>query len=123
MHDGPPGRADVVQAGDKHHTGGGDPSVRSALLAHLDAATAYAHRRQNFLLSAMSPSQQALDAVWDAEMLPHADGLHLSFDTDTRPERLTDAFPEPTLTRLRTVKRDWDPENLFRANFPVPPAE
>jgi alkanesulfonate monooxygenase SsuD/methylene tetrahydromethanopterin reductase-like flavin-dependent oxidoreductase (luciferase family)/FAD/FMN-containing dehydrogenase len=147
--------AGVVQAGDKHHTGGGDPSVRSALVAHLDAATsrafervaasgsaqflqvratggaahdvpqdetAYAHRRQNFLLSAMSSSQEALDAVWDAEMLPHADGLYLSFDTDTRPERLTDAFPEPTLTRLREVKRDWDPTNLFRANFPVPPA-
>ncbi|WP_402377703.1 LLM class flavin-dependent oxidoreductase [Isoptericola rhizosphaerae] len=147
--------AGVVQAGDKRHTGGGDPSVRSALVTHLDtatsrgfervaasgsatflqvratggaahdlpdAATAYAHRHQNFLLSAMSASQEALDTVWDAEMLPHADGLYLSFDTDTRPERLADAFPEPTLTRLREVKRDWDPTNLFRANFPVPPA-
>lgn len=147
--------AGVVRAGDKHHTGGGDPSVRSALVTHLDtttsrafervaasgtahflqvratggaahdtsdAATAYAHRRQNFLLSAMAPSQDALDAVWDTEMLPHAEGLYLSFDTDTRPERLVDAFPEPTLTRLREVKRDWDPTNLFRANFPVPPA-
>ncbi|PRZ09601.1 FAD/FMN-containing dehydrogenase [Isoptericola sp. CG 20/1183] len=145
----------VVQAATKQHQGGGDPAVRSALVTHLDTATArafervaasdaayflqvratggaahdvpveataYAHRRQNFLLSAMSSSQAALDDVWDTEVMPHADGLYLSFDTDTRPERLNDAFPEPTLSRLRQVKRDWDPTNLFRANFPVPPA-
>ncbi|MFE5308718.1 LLM class flavin-dependent oxidoreductase [Isoptericola sp. NPDC056605] len=148
--------AGVVQAGEKHHQGGGDPAVRSGLVAHLDTATArafeklalsgeayflqvratggaandveegataYAHRHQNFLLSAMSSSQARLDAVWDDVMAPYTDGLYLSFDTDTRPERITDAFPEPTLTRLREVKRDWDPENVFRANFPVPPAE
>ena len=147
--------AGVVQAGGKHHSGGGDPAVRSGLVDHLDTATArafeklmlsgeayflqiratggagndvaegataYAHRHQNFLLSAMSSSQARLDAVWDSIMEPHVDGLYLSFDTDTRPERLTDAFPEPTLTRLREVKRDWDPDNVFRANFPVPPA-
>jgi FAD/FMN-containing dehydrogenase/alkanesulfonate monooxygenase SsuD/methylene tetrahydromethanopterin reductase-like flavin-dependent oxidoreductase (luciferase family) len=146
----------VVQAADKHHTGGGDPAVRSALVDHLDAttaqafarvatsgrasflqvratggaahdvavdATAYAHRHQNFLLSAMSPSQDLLDTLWDAEMGPVADGLYLSFETDTRPERLTDAFPPATLDRLRRVKRDWDPQNLFRANFPVTPAD
>ncbi|WP_370459501.1 BBE domain-containing protein [Isoptericola sp. BMS4] len=55
-------------------------------------------------------------------MAPHTDGLYLSFDTDTRPERVADAFPEPTLSRLREVKCDWDPHNVFRANFPVPPA-
>jgi alkanesulfonate monooxygenase SsuD/methylene tetrahydromethanopterin reductase-like flavin-dependent oxidoreductase (luciferase family)/FAD/FMN-containing dehydrogenase len=85
-------------------------------------ATAYAHRHQNFLLSAMSPSQEALDALWDAEIGPVADGLYLSFETDDRPERLTDAFPPATLERLRQVKATWDPENLFRANFPVTPA-
>jgi alkanesulfonate monooxygenase SsuD/methylene tetrahydromethanopterin reductase-like flavin-dependent oxidoreductase (luciferase family)/FAD/FMN-containing dehydrogenase len=145
----------VVQAGDGRHGGGGDPAVRSGLVAHLDTATAraferlalsgdayflqvratggashdvapdataYAHRHQNFLLTAMSSSQERLDAAWDAAMAAHTDGLYLSFDTDTRPERLADAFPEPTLTRLRQVKRDWDPANVFRANFPVPPA-
>ncbi|WP_278236406.1 LLM class flavin-dependent oxidoreductase [Isoptericola sp. AK164] len=145
----------VVQAGDKHHSGGGDPAVRSGLVPHLDTATsraferlahsgdayflqvratggaahdvpddatAYAHRRQNFLLSAMSSSQERIDRAWDAEMAPYTEGLYLSFDTDTRPERLAEAFPEPTLSRLREVKAEWDPDNLFRANFPVRPA-
>ncbi|GAA1976003.1 hypothetical protein GCM10009718_10230 [Isoptericola halotolerans] len=146
----------VVQAAAKQHQGGGDPAVRSALVTHLDTATArafervaasgaayflqvratggathdvpveataYAHRRQNFVLSAMGSSQEQLDMLWDAEMASHTDGLYLSFDTDTRPERLDEAFPGPTLARLRQVKRDWDPTNLFSANFPVPPAE
>lgn len=86
-------------------------------------ATAYAHRHQTMLLTAMSRSHDVLDPVWDARMGPHADGLYLSFDTDTRPERLTDAFPTPTLARLRGLKRAWDPTNIFRANFPIPPAD
>ncbi|GAB2450891.1 LLM class flavin-dependent oxidoreductase [Xylanimonas ulmi] len=85
-------------------------------------ATAYAHRRQNFLLTAMSGSQERLDPLWDEQMGPHADGLYLSFDTDTRPERLADAFPGRTLDRLRALKRDWDPDCVFRSNFPIPPA-
>ena len=85
-------------------------------------ATAYAHRHQNFLLSAMGGSQERLDVLWDETMGPHSDGLYLSFDTDTRPERLADAFPGATLDRLRALKREWDPENLFRSNFPIPPA-
>ncbi|PZR52635.1 FAD-linked oxidase [Xylanimonas oleitrophica] len=86
-------------------------------------ATAYAHRHQNFLLSAMGSDHAEIDPVWDAEMGPHTEGLYLSFDTDTRPERLAEAFPGQTLTRLRALKRDWDPDNVFRANFPIPPAD
>ncbi|MEU6412560.1 LLM class flavin-dependent oxidoreductase [Microbispora sp. NPDC046933] len=85
-------------------------------------ATAYPHRHQNFLLTAMGAAQPALNAVWDAEVAPHTDGLYLSFDTDTRPERLLDAFGEANLARLRQVKRAYDPDNVFRANFPIRPA-
>lgn len=34
-------------------------------------------------------------------------------------ETAADAFPEPTLTRLRDLKRSRDPQNVFRANHPV----
>ena len=147
--------AQVLQAAERQHSGGGDPAVRSALVEHLDPevsgaftrvaasppayflqiratggaasdldpeATAYPHRRQNFLLTAMSSSQDRIDRVWDAEMAPHADGLYLSFDTDTRPERLTEAFGT-NLPRLRELKGRFDPENVFRANFPITPAQ
>ncbi len=85
-------------------------------------ATAYPHRHQNFLLTAMGASQSRLDPLWDEVVGPHADGLYLSFETDTRPERLAEAFPGRTLERLRALKAQWDPHQLFSSNFPITPA-
>lgn len=58
---------------------------------------------------------------WD-DLRPHLDGLYLSFETDLRPERLHDAFPGETLTRLRELKARYDPDNVFDQNFPIAPA-
>jgi hypothetical protein len=86
-------------------------------------ATAYAHRTQNFSVNAVGRSTiDRLNPVWDENLYPHMDGLYLSFDTDPRPERLLDAFPEPTLTRLRELKAKYDPDNVFRQNFAIEPA-
>lgn len=85
-------------------------------------ATAYAHRTQRFSLNAVGREMNALNAHWDADVHPHTTGLYLSFDTDTRPERLHDAFPGSTLDRLRALKAAYDPENVFNQNFPIPPA-
>ncbi|ROR73077.1 LLM class flavin-dependent oxidoreductase [Bogoriella caseilytica] len=84
-------------------------------------ATAYAHRHQNFSLAAMGGSADRLNSVWDTLILPAQDGSYLSFSSDTRPERLSEAFPEPTLGRLRRLKHEWDPDNVFNANFPIAP--
>jgi FAD/FMN-containing dehydrogenase/alkanesulfonate monooxygenase SsuD/methylene tetrahydromethanopterin reductase-like flavin-dependent oxidoreductase (luciferase family) len=81
-------------------------------------ATAYAHRSAHFSVIAMGTSRRRLDAVWDA-MAHHFDGLYLSFETDRRPERLTEAYPTATLARLRELKRRYDPEDVFRHNFSV----
>jgi hypothetical protein len=87
-------------------------------------ATAYPHREQNFsVLAATVPDRRLrLDKLW-AELYPHLDGMYLSFESDTDPERLLDAWPEPTLSRLRAVKATYDPDNVFNRNFPIPPAD
>ena len=63
-------------------------------------ATAYAHRTQNFSVSAVGSRMAGAQRPSD-ELAPHINGLYLSFDTDPRPERLHDAFPGETLERLR----------------------
>ncbi|MEU7000227.1 FAD-binding oxidoreductase [Nonomuraea sp. NPDC046570] len=83
-------------------------------------ATAYPHRTQNFsLLAATVPVLSArLNKRWEA-LREHLNGLYLSFETDTSPERLADAFPEPALSRLRALKQIHDPDNVFNGNFPI----
>jgi alkanesulfonate monooxygenase SsuD/methylene tetrahydromethanopterin reductase-like flavin-dependent oxidoreductase (luciferase family)/FAD/FMN-containing dehydrogenase len=81
-------------------------------------ATAYAHREANFSVVAFGTRSSGLDPIWDA-LHDHFDGMYLSFETDLRPERISDAFPPQTLGRLRELKRRYDPENLFRDNFNV----
>jgi hypothetical protein len=81
-------------------------------------ATAFPNRSANFSVVAFGPSRSRLNAFWE-ELNPHFDGLYLSFETDTRPERLLEAFPEPALSKLRALKATYDPTNLFRDNFNV----
>ena len=81
-------------------------------------ATAYAHRSANFSVVALGSRRERLDELWD-ELLDHFDGLYLSFETDLRPERITDAFPPATLTRLRELKQQLDPGHVFRDNFAI----
>jgi hypothetical protein len=81
-------------------------------------ATAFPNRSANFSVVAFGPSRSRLNAFWE-ELNPHFDGLYLSFETDTRPERLLEAFPEPALGKLRGLKATYDPTNLFRDNFNV----
>jgi len=67
----------------------------------------------------MGSNRGRLDALWDTLLGDLVDGLYLSFETDPRPERIADAFPPATLARLRTIKAEVDPTNLFRDNFNV----
>jgi alkanesulfonate monooxygenase SsuD/methylene tetrahydromethanopterin reductase-like flavin-dependent oxidoreductase (luciferase family)/FAD/FMN-containing dehydrogenase len=83
-------------------------------------ATAYAHRHQNFAVSAVGAALELLNPRWDEEIAPHTDGLYLSFDTDQRPERVRDAFPGETLDRLSRLKAQYDPDNVFDQNFAIP---
>ncbi|GAA0591572.1 LLM class flavin-dependent oxidoreductase [Kribbella sandramycini] len=87
-------------------------------------ATAYAHRHQNFsIVSATFPDWTTYqDELW-SELYPHLDGMYLSFETTTAPERLLDAFPAPTLCRLRALKAKYDPDSIFDKNFDLTKAD
>ncbi len=83
-------------------------------------ATAFAHRSANFSVVAFGSSRRNLDAAWDG-MHHHVSGLYPSFETDPRPERLTEAYPPAHLERLRAIKRRHDPGNVFRDNHSLVP--
>ena len=54
-------------------------------------------------------------------LAPYAAGRYSNFTEETGgAERF---FGGETWDRLRAVKRDYDPGNLFRANHPIPPAD
>lgn len=82
-------------------------------------ATAYAHRHQNFSVTAVaSDRRQEFDAAWN-RVRPVLDGLYLSFESAFTLQALTDAFPPATLRRLRRLKAEVDPDGVFNQNFPV----
>ena len=93
-------------------------SVGGAVADVSPDATAYAHRTANFSVAALGADAERLDRVWHG-LHGHFEGLYLSFDTGQTAERLTDAFPEATLARLRELKRRFDPGNTFRDNFNI----
>jgi FAD/FMN-containing dehydrogenase len=84
-------------------------------------ATAFGHRDANFSVVAFGSDRARLDEAWE-DMYQHFRGVYLSFETDTRTERLGDAFPAGTLERLRALKHRYDPGNVFRDNFNIAPA-
>ncbi|GAA2247171.1 FAD-binding oxidoreductase [Herbiconiux moechotypicola] len=82
-------------------------------------ATAYAHRHQNFSVTAIADTWSArFDAAWEPvhELMS---GMYLSFESGRDPGRILEAFPPETLQRLRGIKTRWDPEGVFHQNFDV----
>lgn len=84
-------------------------------------ATAFAHRQAQFAVNALAVDAHEVDRYWD-RIRPHLDGVYLSFETDRDPARLEETFPPATLRRLRALKLELDPHNLFRDNFNIDPA-
>ncbi|SFR67809.1 FAD/FMN-containing dehydrogenase [Agromyces sp. CF514] len=79
-------------------------------------ATAYGHREAEFSVSAIGSPRNRTSELWAELMAPHMSGAYLSFETEQGPEQLAAAFPPATLERLRAIKREVDPGNLFRDN-------
>lgn len=85
-------------------------------------ATAFAHRDAVMHLTVMGGNAQRVDRHWD-NLREHLDGLYLSFETDRSPQRLVEAFGQQGLARLRKLKAELDPHQLFRDNFAITPDE
>jgi FAD/FMN-containing dehydrogenase len=91
------------------------------------AATAFAHRSSPVMLSvvAVDRADAAGAAEWTGEAAVAA-GLgegprYVNFIGEAVADAAGDAYPQPTLDRLRRVKRAFDPGNLFRSNINVEP--
>ncbi|MGY1805479.1 LLM class flavin-dependent oxidoreductase [Blastococcus sp. SYSU D00922] len=84
-------------------------------------ATAYGWRAANFSVAAFGSEASGLDRWWE-KLLPHFEGMYLSFESATGAEVVARAFPPAHLARLRELKRRYDPTGLFRDNFFIDPA-
>lgn len=95
-------------------------SVGGAINDVASTATAYAHRHQNFSITAMAPARHAhVDAAWEP-VRELVEGSYLSLQSDPQPDDVLAAFPDPTLTRLRSIKQQWDPDKIFNHGVTLP---
>jgi FAD/FMN-containing dehydrogenase len=92
-------------------------------------ATAFAHRKSRILFTYLAMAgTDDLDRhdAWASEgiaALKQRDGgAYVNFLATEGVERLRAAYPGMTWERLRKVKKQYDPENLFRLNQNIPPA-
>jgi FAD/FMN-containing dehydrogenase len=105
--------------------------VLGGALARVPAdATAYAHRDSRIMVNVAAmyqdPEERPKHAAWVSgladELRQEDEGAYVGFLADEGEERIRAAYPGPTWDRLREVKREYDPDNVFRLNQNIPPA-
>ena len=91
-------------------------------------ATAFAHRSAQVLV--VSAKFLPVDADEDAFAAARAEwqtigrhgvGAYAGFLASDTEDDLAALYPPETLARLATVKRAWDPDNVFRLNHNIAP--
>jgi hypothetical protein len=116
-----------------------DASMRVAQLRVLGGAmarvpvdaTAFAHRASRIMVAVAAfydgPDDRPVREAWvtglAAALHQGDDGAYVNFLGDEGEDRIRAAYPGRTWDRLASVKRRYDPTNLFRRNQNVPPAE
>jgi FAD/FMN-containing dehydrogenase len=116
------------------------PSPLSAVLVeHLGGAvarvgrddTAFDHRDADYNWAVIArwtdPAEADANIAWARElweaMRPFARGTYLNYlGVGDAPERVRDAFSPEKYARLAALKREYDPENVFRGNQNIAPA-
>jgi len=93
-------------------------------------ATAFAHRGRKIMANVAAlyerPEEAAARDAWVAGLtaaLHPREGAYVNFLGDEGEARVREAYTGPTWDRLRAIKRRYDPENLFRLNQNIPPAD
>jgi FAD/FMN-containing dehydrogenase len=93
-------------------------------------ATAFAHRDRNMMVNVASfyegPEDRPRREAWVsdfAEALNQGDIRgYVGFLANEGSDRVQAAYPGGTWDRLRRVKAQYDPDNVFRLNQNIPPA-
>ena len=92
-------------------------------------ATAFAHRDAEafLIMPAFSPAgstdeaaNEYADKLW-APLKPFLHGTYVNFLTDASKESIELAYPPETLARLRKIKAEYDPANIFHRNVNITP--
>ncbi|MER7763280.1 FAD-binding oxidoreductase [Streptomyces sp. NPDC097619] len=105
--------------------------VLGGALARSTTDTAFAHRTRPIMVNlaaiygdpAEEPTHLAFVDRLTKELQKGAPGVYANFLADDSEERIREAYPDATWDRLRAVKRQYDPQNVFRVNNNIPPAE
>jgi FAD/FMN-containing dehydrogenase len=95
-----------------------------------DDVTAYAHRTRKIMVAVLAmydrSETRSVHEAWAASVAGALDqglsGVYVNFLGDEGAARVREAYPGLTWERLRTIKRRYDPANLFRLNQNIPPA-
>ncbi|MFC4591890.1 FAD-binding oxidoreductase [Sphaerisporangium corydalis] len=93
-------------------------------------ATAFAHRDSHILANVAafyeSAEERPIREAWVdgfTDALEQTDkGAYVGFLADEDSSRVRSAYPDATWNRLRKIKAQYDPANLFRLNQNIPPA-
>ncbi len=93
-------------------------------------ATAFAHRDRRLFINIaamfMDPGDKDTHDAWVAglaDSLGRAGGGYVGFLGEEDEGTVRAAYPGSTWDRLRELKRRYDPDNLFRLNHNIPPAD
>jgi FAD/FMN-containing dehydrogenase len=93
-------------------------------------ATAFGHRRAKLMINIAAmyerPEERSEHEAWASSLVRALSdgtptGAYVGFLGDDGEEGVRRAYPPATLERLARVKRQYDPDNLFRLNSNVPP--
>ncbi|KNX38836.1 FAD-binding oxidoreductase [Luteipulveratus halotolerans] len=122
----------VIDAFVAHHpeVGASLQQYGGAIADVADDATAFSQRDAAFeyvgaarWTDPAEDEQRIADARESAARLsPYASGVYVNALADEGAAGLTRAYPPANLDRLRALKTQWDPDNVFHLNQNIPPA-